>query len=285
MDKRRIIQLISAVVYNSDVRGFFTGTVSKSPGKHLCVPGLNCYSCPGAVASCPLGALQNSIASGKLPFFVTGFLLLSGVLLGRVVCGFLCPFGLLQELFEKGGRKIRRFFKKKERQKSDSAVLASVSRKATLFKYAVLLVLVIVLPLASFFKNGFGSPYFCAWICPAGTLEAGVPLVLANESIRSAVSVSFLRKAVLLIAFVVWAFIVYRPFCRYICPLGAFYSFFNRISLAGVAVDGEKCTGCGKCVDMCKMDVRAVNDRECICCGECISVCPVQAISFKAFRR
>lgn len=285
MDKRRIIQLITAFVYNADIRGFLTGSVSKSYGKNMCVPGLNCYSCPGAVAACPLGTLQNSIASGKFPFFVTGILLFFGVIFGRVVCGFLCPFGLLQELFEKCGRGLRRIFRMPERRKFGGTLIPSISRKATLLKYAVLLALVVVLPLASFFRNGLGSPYFCAWICPAGTLEAGIPLVLANEAIRSAVSAVFLRKAVLLAAFVVWAFSVYRPFCRYICPLGAFYSFFNRIALSGVAVDAEKCTDCGKCTAVCRMDVRAVNDRECICCGECIPVCPVQAISLKAFRK
>ena len=283
MDKRKIVQLISAVVYNADFRGFFKGTVSKSYGKNVCVPGLNCYSCPGAVSSCPLGALQNYISSGKFPFFVTGFLLLAGVLLGRTVCGFLCPFGLVQELLEKCGCGLKRLLKIQPYDKKKGTVLSEISRKATLFKYTVLLVPVTILPLFLFYKNGYSLPFFCAWLCPAGTLEAGIPLVLANEAVRESVTAVFTRKVLLLTGFVVWSFFVYRPFCRYVCPLGAVYSFFNKIALAGVTVDGKKCIDCGKCTAFCKMDVRAVNDRECIRCGDCIPVCPVGAISFAAF--
>jgi hypothetical protein len=96
--KRRVIQTLSLLLYNADAGNFRTGAVSKSPLKNVCVPGLNCYSCPGAVASCPLGALQTALAEGRLPFLAAGLILLSGLTLGRTVCGFLCPFGLLQEL-------------------------------------------------------------------------------------------------------------------------------------------------------------------------------------------
>ena len=71
--KRRLIQVISALIYNADVTHWFNGTISQTGLKKVCVPGLNCYSCPGAISSCPLGALQNTLASGKFPFFITGF--------------------------------------------------------------------------------------------------------------------------------------------------------------------------------------------------------------------
>ena len=63
--KRRLIQVISALIYNADVTHWFNGTISQTGLKKVCVPGLNCYSCPGAISSCPLGALQNTLASGK----------------------------------------------------------------------------------------------------------------------------------------------------------------------------------------------------------------------------
>ena len=154
---------MAMLLYNADIRNFKTGSISRSPLKNGCVPGLNCYSCPGAIASCPLGALQNALAEGRFPFFVTGLLLLFGITLGRAVCGFLCPFGLIQELLYK--------------IPSPKAPKNTLTRKLALFKYGILALLVIGLPLAYFFIEGYGAPFFCEFVCPAGTLEAGVPLV------------------------------------------------------------------------------------------------------------
>lgn len=283
MDKRKMIQLISAVIYNLDVKNFLSGSISRSPLKQICVPGLNCYSCPGAVASCPLGSLQNTIAGGRFPFFITGFLLLTGVLLGRAVCGFLCPFGFIQELLNKIPALIGFKKKGKTQPRRKYTPLAQLSRKATLCKYAVLILLVICLPLIFYIKDGIASPYFCKWICPAGTLEAGIPLILSNEMLRSAAGFLFGWKTLILVITIIWSIAVYRPFCRYICPLGAIYSFFNKIAAVGVAVDTDKCLQCGKCIAACKMDTLSVNDRECIRCGECILECPAKAIYIKSF--
>ena len=103
MDKRKVIQIISTFLYNPNIFNFFEGKIYKGNAKSVCVPGLNCYSCPGAIGSCPLGSLQNSIANPllKFPFYILGLLLLFGILLGRTICGFLCPFGLIQELLYK----------------------------------------------------------------------------------------------------------------------------------------------------------------------------------------
>ena len=163
--KRKLIQLTSALIYNADVKHWFNGTISQTQLKKICVPGLNCYSCPGALSSCPLGALQNTLASGKFPFFITGFFLLIGTLFGRLVCSFLCPFGLFQELlFKIPSPKIKHTTK-----------LRPITRKLSLLKYVILAVMCILLPLAFYFKDGFASPFFCKWICPEGTIFAGWP--------------------------------------------------------------------------------------------------------------
>lgn len=280
LDKRKLIQLFSAVIYNADAGNFLSGTVSRSPLKHVCVPGLNCYSCPSAVASCPLGALQGALGGGRFPFFVTGFLLLSGVLAGRAVCGFLCPFGFFQELLHKAGEKVSRMIPGSGGKASPS--LKSVAaRRAQVSKYFFLFVFVLFLPYAGYMLSGLQVPYFCSWICPAGTLEAGIPLVIANSAMRSAVGFLFAWKTFLLAFLVIWSFIVFRPFCKYFCPLGAFYSFFNRIAVFGVTVDSGKCSNCGKCTAFCKMNAKAVNSLECIRCGDCIRVCPENAISIR----
>ena len=103
MANRKIIQFVSAVLTNANWRGFRDGTVYSGETKALCVPGLNCYSCPGAIGSCPIGSLQSSLSGfiPQIPFYVLGLIVLFGLLFGRVVCGFLCPFGFFQELLYK----------------------------------------------------------------------------------------------------------------------------------------------------------------------------------------
>lgn len=266
--KRRWIQLISALIYNLNFKGFTQGSIYQGKTKGLCVPGLNCYSCPGAVGACPLGSLQSAIANpnGKLPFYVVGTLLLFGALFGRMICSFFCPFGLIQEfLYKIPSKKL-----KKNR----------ITRKLSIAKYLFLVVFVIVLPYILYLTTGLGSPAFCKYLCPAGSLEAGLPLVLMNEGLQSIIGFLFSWKMSLLALFLLTSVFIYRPFCRFVCPLGASYSFFNRISVFGVQVDKDTCIGCNACVRFCKMDVHEVNDRECIRCGECIDVCPVKAISF-----
>ncbi len=266
--RRRIIQFVSMLIYNCDVRNFFSGTISKSGAKSFCVPGLNCYSCPGAVSSCPLGALQNSIANGKFPFFVTGFLLLTGTLLGRTVCSFLCPFGLFQELLYKIPLpKIKK-----------SARTLKITRKASLIKYFMLIFFCVSLPFIFFIKDGLGSPYFCKLFCPGGTIFAGWFLAAFNETLRDSLGFLFTLKTSIAIYFIAWSMFMFRPFCRFFCPLGAIYSFFNKTAVFGIRVDQSKCTNCGACTLRCKMDVLKINDRECIRCGECRARCKFGAI-------
>ncbi len=266
--RRRLIQVISALIYNADVTHWFNGTISQTQLKKVCVPGLNCYSCPGALSSCPLGALQNTLASGKFPFFITGFFLLIGTLFGRLICSFLCPFGLFQELL----------YKSPSPKVKQTTKLKSVTRKLSLLKYVILAVMCIALPLAFYFKEGFASPFFCKWLCPEGTIFAGWPLVIFNESLRSAIGFLFSWKTILAIAFILWSVFMFRPFCRFFCPLGAIYSFFNKKAVFGIKVDSTKCTHCNACVNSCKMDTLQINDRECIRCGECKSKCKFGAI-------
>ena len=237
---RHGIQALWALVTNSHLSGFVTGKIYTGKLKNVCVPGLNCYSCPGA----------------------------TGALLGRLVCGFLCPFGLIQDLLNKipFPKKIRTFRRDKLLRK---------------LKYVIFLVFVILLPMFVVDIMGQGAPYFCKLICPAGTLEGGLPLVLLNKSMRSAVGWLYIWKNVILVITIILAIMIYRPFCKYICPLGAFYSVFNKVSVFRYRVDQDKCVHCGKCAKVCQMEIDPVenpNSTECIRCGRCKKVCPMQAI-------
>ena len=264
--KRKLIQLYFALLFNANVKGFVSGTIYKGGTKQFCVPGLNCYSCPGAVGACPLGSLQGSFSAGKSTvFYVCGILLLYGLLLGRIICGWLCPFGLFQELLYK--------------IKTPKLKKNPVTKILSFLKYVILVFFVLIVPIMYAFRDT-PLPAFCKYICPAGTLEGGIGLLSnkLNESYFSMLGPLFTWKFVLLVSFAVGCVFVFRLFCRFFCPLGALYGLFNRISFFGVKIEKPKCTNCNLCVNHCKMDIRHVGDAECICCGECISVCPTGAI-------
>lgn len=262
-------QLAATITSNPFLLNIFHGKIHKGSSKIICVPGLNCYSCPAAAASCPIGSLQAVIGSSKFHFayYIVGFLILIGVLLGRVVCGFLCPFGWFQELLHKIPTK--KFSTKK-------------LHFLTYLKYIILVVFVVVLPMTIVNEVDLGDPFFCKYICPAGILEGGIPLSIADAGIRASLGELFTWKSCILLGIVVLSVFFYRPFCKWICPLGAFYALFNKIALYRFHIDTDKCTSCGACSRVCKMDVdafRTPNHAECIRCGDCIRTCPHQAIS------
>ena len=265
------LQAAAMLLTNIHLPNFFKGEIYRGSGKTVCVPGLNCYSCPGAAGACPIGSFQAVVGSSKFRFsyYITGILILIGVLLGRFVCGFLCPFGWFQELLHKvPGKKL-----------STKAL-----RPLRYLKYAVLLVMVVLLPVLVTNDLGMGNPFFCKYLCPQGVLEGAIPLSLASASIRAALGKLFTWKLGILIAVALLSVVFYRPFCKWLCPLGAFYALFNRVSLLQMRVDRDKCVSCGKCARACKMDVdvtKSPNHTECIRCGMCVRACPVKAVSFR----
>lgn len=266
--KRKLTQIITAIISNAYVPGFIKGDIYRGNLKRFCVPGLNCYSCPGALGSCPIGSLQAVIGSYKyqISFYIIGTLSFIGTLLGRFVCGWLCPFGLIQELIHKIPSKKFKI---------------SSKHPAKYLKYIILVVFVIILPMFLVNVVGMGDPYFCKLICPAGTIEAGIPLVIMNESLRQAVGSLFSWKVFLLVLTVVVSIFIVRPFCRFVCPLGAIYGLFNPISFYKLEVNSDKCIKCNKCTKTCPISIetyKTPNSPECIRCGECIHVCPTRAI-------
>jgi polyferredoxin/peroxiredoxin len=271
---RRLVQLYAALLYNAHLKGFVQGEIYTGGTKGLCVPGLNCYSCPAAVGACPLGALQNAVAaSAKRPaFYAVGVLLLFGLTLGRTICGWLCPFGLLQELLHKlPGPKLKK---------------GRLTRALSWIKYVLLAVLTLAVPLYFAFRR-VPLPAFCKYICPAGTLEGAVALLLhpANGGLRAMLGPLFAGKLTVLLLILAACVFIYRAFCRFLCPLGAIYSLMTRLALVGVKLDETRCTDCGLCKAVCPVDIRRVGDRECVACGKCISKCPEAAISFKVGKK
>ena len=268
---RGLFQAGAVLLTNLHLPNFLKGGIYQGKGKAVCVPGLNCYSCPAASGACPIGSFQAVVGSSKFSFsyYITGFLILLGVLLGRFICGFLCPFGWFQELLHK----------------IPSPKISTRKLKPLRYlKYGVLLVMVILLPMLVTNQLGMGDPFFCKYLCPQGVLEGAIPLSLTNAGIRAALGKLFTWKSCVLLAVVLGSVFMYRPFCKWLCPLGAFYALLNKVSLFQMRVDTSKCVSCGACARACKMDVditKSPNHTECIRCGMCMKACPKDAISYK----
>ena len=250
---RRLVQILSTVLSNSYIGAFFTKTVNTNVLKGGCVPVLNCYACPAALFSCPIGALQHFVAIRMFPYYVLGFIGIIGLTVGRMTCGWLCPFGLLQDLMYK----IR----------SPKFKIPFMLRYV---KYLVLILLVGVLPYIA------GQPWFCR-ICPAGTLTAGIPWALWNPAnpatgapvLPNGPGIMFYLALMVLAGFLIWFVVSKRPFCRVACPLGAIWALFNRFSMIRLETDAQ-CDGCNNCRSVCPMDLDVQLDSpECIRRLEC----------------
>ena len=253
-------QILFAFLININLKGFFEGKIFQGASKKVCLPVLNCYSCPGAVTSCPIGSLQYMLTYYKYHFslLIAGVLGGSGILAGRWFCGHMCPFGLYQDLLKKLSKKNFEIWK-----------------PLRYLKYVTLFLFVLILP--PLVKH----PTFCSYICPAGTLEAGLTLVWFNNF---TLGFLYVWKVFLLFTLSVGSVFIERPFCNTLCPLGILLGFFNKISILKMNVDMNKCIKCNKCHAVCPSDIYIYensNSVECVRCGDCINVCPTNAITFE----
>jgi polyferredoxin len=216
-----------------------------------------------------MAGIRLALENGQIyvGFYVIGSMGVIGSFVGRMVCGWACPFGLFQELLHK-----------------IPSPKFGVWRPLRFIKYVLLLFMVILLPLFAVDAFGFGQTWFCKYICPAGTLQAGLPLIILQPGLRESLGLLFLNKLFILSFFIVWAVFASRPFCRTACPLGAFYALFNKIKLVKLRLDTERCTQCEACHAVCPMGVHfneSPDDMECISCLSCSKACNFNAISLE----
>ena len=243
---------MGAILPNSYVQGILTASLYQGSLKGVCSPLLNCYACPSALFSCPIGTLQHFMVTGNVPYYGLGTLSAVGATVGRMTCGTLCPFGFLQDLLHK--------FR---------AWKVSIPVWTRYFRYAVLAGLVFIIPYITH-ENWFSK------LCPMGTLIGGLPWVTMNVNVRSMIRALFWVKIAILLFFMTASTLVKRPFCRAICPLGAIFSLFNKSSFLQLAWNPDTCTRCGKCQKICPVDIRP--DRnwtnpDCLRCLDCTR-CP-----------
>jgi ferredoxin-type protein NapH len=274
---RRWIQGIATFISNASLLFPFTRNIYQGRLKSICVPGLNCYSCPAATGACPLGSIQSilstvrpSFTSGRyhIGLYVLGMLGLIGSLVGRMPCAWVCPFGLMQELIHKiPSRKME------------------IPKILIYIKYLILALFIFILPFMVVDQFGYGVTWFCKYICPAGTLEAGIPMMFLQPSLRELIGILYYNKLVILAVFLILMVFIRRPFCRIACPLGAIYSLFNKVSVFRMVHDPDACVRCEQCYRDCPMGVRFYEDAnqvDCIRCLKCYQEsCRYGAISIE----
>ncbi len=248
MRLRRYFQIGMSLGANGYLKGFVAKAVYQGSGKGFCVPVLNCYACPSAFFSCPIGAIQHFMVVRAIPYYALSYLGLIGGFLGRMPCGTLCPFGFAQELMYKL-----------------PSIKIPVPKFLRPFRYIVLVGLVFVLPWITA-ENWFSK------LCPVGTLIGGLPWVTISHEVRAMIRDLFWIKIALLIFFIASSMVAKRPFCQTACPLGAVFGLFNRFSLVRLHWDAKTCTHCEKCLAVCPMEIKVwdgENTGHCIRCLDC----------------
>ncbi len=249
--KRRIVQAVSAVAINCYLFWPWLGNYTRG----FCVPALNCWTCPAAAFSCPIGAIGTSFANHIFPFYALGLVLLFGIIAGRFWCGWVCPFGLLQDVLYK--------------------VPTYKINPPRFLNYARYVFLVGGVFLVPYLARSTETSLFWCQYCPAGRIEAGIYAKFVTPGWPQTL------RLTVLVGFVLFMIAVRRGFCRVFCPLGAIFGLCNKISLWRITLDDESCTSCGQCEKVCPVGHRiedSPDSPDCIRCLEC-EECKFGAVS------
>ena len=227
----------------------------------MCSPVFHCYACPLATFACPIGALAGFSSLHVMPYALIGMLLVVGGLVGATICGWVCPFGLAQDVAAKVTR-----------PKFNLPVWASY------FRYVVLIGAVLAIP----YFFGEANPFFICRICPAGAVEAAGPNVVQQAMAAQKIVWPNTLKLTILGVLVIALFLTRRPWCKVLCPLGAIFGLFNRFSVFSMRLDKDKCTDCKLCQKLCEYGIdphEKPNDPACVRCLECTD-CTPKALAF-----
>ena len=231
------------------------------------VPVLNCQACEMATGACPIGQVQQSLLNKRFPAIALGAMVVTAALLGRWICGWLCPCGMFSDILDRASRK--RFRPAHAWRWGGYAALALVVGGAAVFVVA----------------GVKGQAPFCSTFCFSGQLYGLLPYyatTAAPEMSRLAASGGlpvFLLHATVFLLWILAAILISgRVFCRYACPLGALLGLANSVAAVRVEHRAEACNGCDRCLDDCPMGIDLARGdfltrAGCIRCGRCVALC------------
>lgn len=206
--------------------------------------------------------LQHYSSFHIFPILALGLILLPAVLLGRLLCGWICPFGFLQDLLHR-----------------IPSPKFTLPQWTSFIKYGVLAVLVLALP----FILGADTYFSFCRICPASALEVAIPSII-REGRPENIWPTMVRMHVLALV-LVGAVLSSRSFCKVLCPIGAILAPLNYLAFWAIKVPTQNCLSCKKCDRVCPVD-GGPSDRisanispnralDCIVCHECQQACPI----------
>ncbi len=294
---RKLVQLFSFILFNAAILG-----LSSVP---IVLPILISMGSPHKIVGEALGTIQWMLYTVIFPWIPIASIFLFAILIGRVPCGWVCPFGFIQDLLG--------YVRKKQR-----VVSPRTHGKMTFVKYFILLLVLFISGVLAVSVNTMaGQSYRSALgvfaeapfnaLSPSDTLFAVIPriaLVIRYEMsffiygysgygeslLGFLLSPLFLARILLMLVVLILVAYIPRSWCRYFCPQGAFSALFSRFSFLGLRRDPVKCTrvGCRVCVDVCPMQIRILDlpwekftDPECIYCLRCVGACQTKAIKPK----
>jgi len=217
----------------------------------VCSPVFHCYSCPWALFACPIGVLANFSAIHLVPLLAMGTLLVVGGVFGSFVCGWACPFGLLQDLAAR----------------IPTPKFAPPAWMGH-FRYVVLVGSVLVIP----YFFGEGHPLFICRVCPAGALEAALPNAVQTAIYAEQTAWPSELKSAILVAFLAGSLFMWRPWCTVLCPLGAVFGLCNRASVLFLRFHPDRCKQCDRCRRLCHYGGRSegrAGELQCVRCLDC----------------
>lgn len=290
---RRVVQFLSFI--------FFSAVIFNLGELPILLPVLWTWGGPQNTVGDAFTALQFMLYDVVFPWLVIASFLIIGVLLGKSLCGWVCPFGFVQDLIGF----IRRKHMKVSVRTHEGMVYVKYAVAGIILFVSISFSAAKLMGVHQGYENALGvfarAPFTA--LSPAETLFATLPRMVLDigyavtqtpfpdvTSAISAMPLLFWIQLSIMIGVLVLIAYVPRGWCKYFCPYGAIMAILNRFSFLGLRRDLVKCTKdeCRLCVEVCPMRVRILDlpwekfsDPECIYCLKCVDVCPYKAIRLK----
>jgi polyferredoxin len=289
---RMLIQLVALVALNFTI----IGSLIVSPFLPILrLPKIFPGMVGEGVPLCVLGSWERTLTTWwpmVLMVALLGVLVLICIIVGRALCGWACPIGFTQDLIDKGRNKLKvnPVEPSSKRHTRMTAIRFGILFFVTLIALSIGLSLIVDETAGETYRSQWPAMAQTAPICvgcPVPVIRYFAVDIIQNQKPNLADPTSYLQISVFFLFFI-GAFATPRFWCRYLCPVGALSSGFNKVSMMSIILNRSKCTRCDVCTDICPTRVESikekaksgkVGDTGCIYCLKCVKACPEDALS------